>query len=72
MKEAVRKISVSCRNPNNVFRLVKKMKIKNADVIEGRCMRENDGTFHLNVKDTEKFWKAHVENYDRRERMGSN
>ena len=46
------------RNPNNVFRLVKGMKIESTDVVGERCMRENDGTFYLNEKDRAKLWKA--------------
>ena len=50
MKEAVRKINELGRNPNNVFRLVKKMKMESTDVVGGRCMRENDGTLYLSEK----------------------
>ena len=37
-EEAVRKINEIGINPNNVFRLVKKMKIESTDVVGGRCM----------------------------------
>ena len=38
-EEAVREINEIGRNPNNVFRLVKEMKIESTDVVGGRCMR---------------------------------
>ena len=41
--EAVRRINELGRNPNNVFKLVRKMRISSTDVAGGRCMRENDG-----------------------------
>ena len=47
-------------NPNNVFRLVTKMKIESTDLVSGRCMRGNDGTLYLNEQDKEKHWKAHM------------
>ena len=59
-EEAVRKINDIGRNPNNVFRLVKKMKIESTDVVGGRCMRGNDGTLYPNEKDRAKLWKAHM------------
>ena len=59
-EEAVRKISELGRNTNNVFRLVRKMKKENVDVVEGRCMRGNVGTFYLNNKDRTRLWKAHM------------
>ena len=39
------------RNPNYVFRLVRKMKIYGTDVVGGRCMRGNDGTLYLSEMD---------------------
>ena len=59
-EEEVRKINELGRNPNNVFRLVRKMKIESTDVVGGRCMQENDGNFYLNEKDRAKLWKAHM------------
>ena len=50
-EEVVIKINELGRNPNNVFRLVRKMKIESTDVVEGRCMRGHDGTPYLNEKD---------------------
>ena len=38
MKEAVRRINELVRNLNNVFRLVRKMKIESTDAVEGRGM----------------------------------
>ena len=49
--KAVRKINEIGRNPNNVFRLVKKMKIESTDVVGGRCMRGNDGSLYHNEMD---------------------
>ena len=49
-EEAERKINELGRNPNNVFRLVRKIRIESTDVAGGRCMRGNDGTLYLNVK----------------------
>ena len=61
MKEkAVRKITELGRNPNNVFRPVRKMKIESIDVDGGRCMRENVETPYLNDTDGAKLWKAHM------------
>ena len=37
-EEAERKINELGRNPNNVDRLVTKMKIESTDVVRGRCM----------------------------------
>ena len=38
MEGSVRKIDELGRNPNDVIRLVRKMKIKGTDVVGGRCM----------------------------------
>ena len=54
------KINEFGRNPKNIFRLVRKMKIENSDVIGGRCMRENDGTLCLCEKVRTNLWKAHM------------
>ena len=48
------------RNPNNVLRLVRKMKVEGTDVAGGMCMRGNDGTHYLNEKDGVKFLKSHM------------
>ena len=37
-EEAVRKINELGRNPNNAFRLFRKIKIERTDVVGGRCM----------------------------------
>ena len=58
--EAVKKIKELGRNPNNVLRLVRKMKIDCTDVDGQRCMRENDGTLYLNEKDKAKLWRAFI------------
>ena len=47
------------RNLNNVFRLVRKMKMDSTYVNGGRCMRVNDG-FYLNENDRAKLWKAYM------------
>ena len=47
-EEAVRRINEIGINPDNVFRLVRKMKIESTDVVGGRCMQGNDGTPYLN------------------------
>ena len=60
MKEAVRKNSEIGRNPNNVLRLVKKIKIESTDNFGGRCMRGNDGSLYHNEKDRAKLRKAHM------------
>ena len=54
-EEAVRKSNELSINPNNVFRLVRKMNIERTDVVGGRCMQENDGTHYLNDKDRAKI-----------------
>ena len=59
-EEAVRKINEIGRNPNNVFRLVKKMMLESTDVVGGRCMKGSDETLYLNEKDKAKLWKAHM------------
>ena len=59
-EEAVRRINELGRNPNNVFKLVKKMKIESTDVVSGRCNRGNDGTLHLSEKYKGKLWKEHM------------
>ena len=56
-EEAVRKINVLGRNLNNVFRLVRKMKLESTDVVGGRCMR---GILYPNEKDRAELWKAHM------------
>ena len=48
------------RNPNNVFKLDRKMKIENTDAVGRRCMQGNDGTLYPNEKDRAKHWKAHM------------
>ena len=58
-EEAVRKSNELGRNPN-VFRLVRKMKIKTTDVVGGKCLQGNDGTLYLNEKGRAKLWKAHM------------
>ena len=40
-EEEVRMINEIGRNPSNVFRLVRKMKIESTDVVGGRCMRRH-------------------------------
>ena len=59
-EEAMRKINGLGKNPNNVFRLVRKMKIESTDVFGGRCMKGKDGTLHLNERDRAKLWKSHM------------
>ena len=44
----MRKINKLGRNPNNVFRPLRKMKIESTDVDGGRCLQENEGTLYLN------------------------
>ena len=36
------------------------MMIECADVVGGRCMGGNDGTFYLDEKERAKLWKAHM------------
>ena len=43
-REAVRRINELSINASNVFRLVRKMKIKSTDVVGRRCMLGNNGT----------------------------
>ena len=43
-EEAVRMINELGRNFNNVFRLVRKMKIERTDVVGGWCMQGHYGT----------------------------
>ena len=54
----MRKIDELGRNPNDVFRLVRKMKMESTDVVGGRSMRGNDGTIYLNEKNRAILWKA--------------
>ena len=56
-EEAVRKMNELGRNLNNVFRLVRKMKIESTDVVGGRCMQ---GILYPSEKDRGKLWKAHM------------
>ena len=58
--EAVTKINELDRNPNNVFRYVRKMKIESTDFVGGRCMQGNGGTLYLDEKGRAKLWKAHM------------
>ena len=62
-EESVRKINELGRNPNNIFRLVKKINMHSTDVFGGRCMRENDGALYLNEKERITFWKGHMPKY---------
>ena len=57
MKE-VRRIKQLSKNPDYVFRLVRKMKVECTDVVGGRCMRGNDVTLFINEMDRAKLWKA--------------
>ena len=41
-EETVKKINELGGNPNNVFRLVSKMKMEGTYVVGERCMQEND------------------------------
>ena len=59
-EEAVRKITEVGRNPNNVLKFVRKMKIESTDVAGGRCMQGNYRTICLNVMDRAKLWTAHM------------
>ena len=54
IEETVRKINEIGRNPNNVFRHARKIKIESTEVARG-----NDGTLYLN-EDRAKLWKAHM------------
>ena len=54
-EEAVRKINEIFMNLNNVFRLVRKMKMESTDVVRGMFMRGNDETLYLNEKDKAKL-----------------
>ena len=56
----MRKINELGRNPNNVFRLVRKIKIECTDIDGGRCLRGNDGRPFLAEEDREKLWRAHL------------
>ena len=56
----MRMINELNKNPNNVFRLVRNMKIERTDIVGGRCMRGNGGTLYLSEKDRAKLWKAHM------------
>ena len=47
-EEATRKINELGRNTNNVFRLVRKMKIESTDVVGGRSVQGHNGTLYLN------------------------
>ena len=58
-EESVRKINEIGRNPNNVFTLVRKMKIESTDVVGGRCMQGDDGTLSLN-ENRAKRRKSHM------------
>ena len=52
MKEyALKKINEQGRNTNNVFRVVRKMKIESTDFVGGKCMRGNVRTHYLIEKD---------------------
>ena len=47
----MRNINELGRNPSNVFRLVRKMKIESTDVVGGKCMQGNDGALYLSEMD---------------------
>ena len=57
--DALRNINDLGRN-SNVFRLVRKMKIGNTDIVGGKCMQGNNETLYFNQKDRPKRWKAHM------------
>ena len=59
-QEAVGTINEIGRNANNVFSLVRKMKIKCTDIANGRCKWKNDGILDLNEKDGAKHWTAYM------------
>ena len=46
-EEAVRKINEIGRNCNNVFRLIRKMKVESTDIVGGRCMEQNSGNTYV-------------------------
>ena len=54
-EEEMKNINDLGRNPNNVFRLVRKIKMESTDIVGGKCMRGNDGTLYLNAKDGAKL-----------------
>ena len=57
--EAERKIDILCRNPNNVFKLVKLLKKHGKDEEGKRCIRESDERLCFNENDHRKIWKDH-------------
>ena len=50
IEEPVKKINELGKNPNNVFRFGRKIKIESIDDAGGRCMRGNDGTLYPKEK----------------------
>ena len=61
MKEEVEgEVNELDKNTNDVFRLVRKMKIRCTDVVGGKCMQGNDGALYFNEMDRAKLWKAHM------------
>ena len=59
-EEVVKTINELERNPNNVYRLVRKRMIESTDAVGGRCMQGNDGTFYSNEKDRAIIWKVNM------------
>ena len=58
MKEdAQKKINQLGRNPSNVFRVVRKMKIEKTDLVGGKCERGSVRTHYIIEKDTAKLCK---------------
>ena len=49
------------RDCNKIFKLAKKMKSENSDVIGDKCVKDKDGNLALSEKDKLRTWKAHYE-----------
>ena len=49
-------------NPNNIFKLVRRLKKNRQDVEGGRCLRGKDGRLGFTENQRKKIWKDYIEN----------
>ena len=60
-KEAEREIDNLSRNPNNIFKFLKRMRKDGKDVEGGQCIRDERGKLGLSAIDRKRIWKEHME-----------
>ena len=59
--EAEKELKNLRRNPNDIFKLVRRMKKDGKDVESGRCIKGKDGKLGFSESERKKIWKDHME-----------